>query len=364
MTRKAEAILYASQWQLMWRKFRSHKLAVVSLGFLAVLYLLVAFAQFVAPYDPRERHSERINAPPQRIRVWENGRFQWPFVYAYQQELDENTLAWVYSEDRSHRFALRFFVHSYRYRLLGVAYTDMHFVRVDEPGTLHLLGTDSLGRDVFSRLIIGGQISLSIGLVGIALSFVIGSLLGGLSGYYGGTVDMIIQRLIEFLVSLPTLPLWMGLAAAVPVTWPTTRIYFMMTVILSLVSWTGLARVVRGKILSVREEDYVMAARLSGAGQWWILRRHLLPSLFSYMLVSLTMAIPGMILGETALSFLGLGLQPPAISWGVLLQGAQNVRSIALYPWLLSPAVAIVVTVLCFNFVGDGLRDAVDPYVR
>jgi peptide/nickel transport system permease protein len=359
-----QTIVYASQWKLMWLKFRSHKLALASAILLGLVYLVVLFSQYLTPYDPTERHSDRVNAPPQPLHIVDNGTLSRPFVYAYSQVMDQNTLAWVYGEDREQRFPIQFFVRSHRYKFLGLFWTDRHLIGVQEEGTLHLLGTDHMGRDVLSRLLIGGQLSLSIGLVGIAMSFVIGLILGGVSGYYGGVVDMVIQRMIELLISIPRIPLWMGLAAAVPVAWPVARTYLMMTIILSFVNWTGLARTVRGKVISVREEDFVMASKLGGAREAWIIRRHLLPSLYSYIIVRLTMTVPGMILGETALSFLGLGLQPPALSWGVLLQGAQNVRTIALYPWLLSPAVMVVIVVLGFNFVGDGLRDAADPYVR
>ena len=359
-----QSLMYASQRRLIWLKFKKHRLALGSVGVLGLLYIVVFLAHYLTPYDPAERHTKRAHAPPQRVRVIHDGQLSRPFVYAYSQVRDERTLDWIYGVDRAKRIPIEFFVRGYRYKFLDLFWTDRHLFGVSEEGTIHLLGTDDLGRDFLSRMLIGGQISLSIGLIGVTLSFVVGLTLGGISGFYGGAVDMAIQRVIELLISIPTLPLWMGLAAAVPASWPATRIYLMMTIILSLVSWTGLARVVRGKVISVREEDFVMAARLCGAQEGWIIQRHLIPSMYSYIIVSLTMAIPRMIMGETALSFLGLGLQPPALSWGVLLQRAQNVRSIALYPWLLSPAIMVVLVVLCFNFVGDGLRDAADPYVR
>jgi peptide/nickel transport system permease protein len=364
MTQPETAAVYASQWRLMWWKFQSHKLALVSLVVLGVLYFVTFFAQFLTPSDPLQRNSDLLNAPPMRLYfVDQDGHFR-PFVYGYTQIQDAETMQWIYEEDRSQQYPLRLFVRGPTYKLWGLFEADRRLFGVEEPGRLHLLGSDTLGRDHLSRMVYGGQISLSIGLVGVFISLLIGIVLGGVSGYYGGVVDNVIQRVIELLRSLPTLPLWMGLAAAVPPTWPMLRVYLMITIILSLVSWTGLARAVRGKVLATREEDFVMAADLGGGTAAWIIRRHLLPAVASYLIVAGTMAIPGMILGETSLSFLGLGLQPPAMSWGVLLQGAQNVRTIALYPWLLSPAVMVIVTVLCFNFVGDGLRDAADPYVR
>ena len=364
MTRNAKGIMYYSQWRLIWLKFKSHRIALVSACVLLGIYLSVIFSQFLAPYDPTERHTDRTNAPPQPIHWTEDGRLQRPFVYGYHRVRNANTLAWDYTADTNIKLPILFFVQGQPYRLWGLFPTKLHLYGVAQGGTIHLLGTDYLGRDTVSRLLYGGQISLSIGLVGVTMSLLIGMILGGLSGYLGGVVDMLVQRLIEFLICIPTLPLWMGLAAAVPATWPVTHVYLMMCVILSLVSWTGLARVVRGKILSGREETYVLASQLGGAGTGWILRRHLLPGLTSYVIVALTLSVPAMILAETALSFLGLGLQPPAISWGVLLQSAQNLRTIALYPWLLSPAILVIAVVLCFNFVGDGLRDAADPYVR
>jgi peptide/nickel transport system permease protein len=257
---------------------------------------------------------------------------------------------------------VKFFAQGDPYKLLGFIPMSTHLFLAESPGRIFLLGTDQLGQDLFSRILHAAQISLSIGLVGIAFSFVLGCLIGGISGYYGGTVDMVIQRIIEFLISIPTLPLWMGLSAALPRNWSQIKVYFAITVILALAGWTGLARVVRGKILSTRNETFVKAAELAGASQARILLKHLLPSFTSYLIVNVTMSIPYMILGETALSFLGLGLRPPVVSWGVLLNAAQNVRTVAQYPWMLSPVIFVVLTVLAFNFLGDGLRDAADPY--
>ncbi|MGH2550685.1 MAG: ABC transporter permease [Thermomicrobiales bacterium] len=360
-----EKISVASQWKLVWWKFKSHRLALIGLIVLSALYLAVIFGPFLAPSDPAQRDSKNIFVPPQRIHfVGENGFSLRPFVYAYDQKIDLTTLDRISTPDTTREYPIKLFVRGSSYTLLGFIHSDIHLFGVEEPGTVYLLGTDEFGRDFLSRLIIGGQISLSIGVVGIFFSFILGMALGGVSGYYGGTTDVLVQRLIELLLCLPTIPLWMALASVLPVDWSTVRIYFMITVILSLLGWPQIARVVRGKLLSVREEDFVMAARLAGAREYQIIGKHLLPSTFSYLIVALTLAIPSMILSETALSFLGLGLQPPVVSWGVLLQQAQNVRTIALYPWLLAPAVMIILVVLCFNFVGDGLRDAADPYVR
>jgi peptide/nickel transport system permease protein len=355
----------ASQWKLVWWKFKSHRLALIGLIVLVILYLVVIFARFLVPYEPTKRDSKNIFVPPQTLHFnGENGFSFRPFVYAYDQKVNLETLERESAPDTSKEYPVRFFVRGSSYTLLGFIHTDLHLFGVDKPGTIYLLGTDEFGRDFLGRLLVGGQISLSIGIVGILFSFVLGMLLGGVSGYYGGSTDVVVQRVIELLLCLPTIPLWMALAAVLPVEWSTVRVYFMITLILSLLGWPQIARVVRGKLLAVREEDFVMASRLAGEREYQIIGLHLLPSTFSYLIVALTLAIPSMILSETALSFLGLGLQPPVISWGVLLQQAQNVRTIALYPWLLAPAGMIVITVLCFNFVGDGLRDAADPYVR
>lgn len=359
-----ERIYTASQWLLIWQKFRRHKLALLGSGILIFMYILAIFAPFFAPYGPNQKFNDYLYTPPTGIHfVDTQGRFTIrPFVYGMTKEMDMNTLETIYRPDTAQKYYLRFFSRGYEYSFFGLFNTNIHLFTVNDPGRIFLFGTDGLGQDMFSRTIYAGRISLSIGLVGIALSFVFGCLIGGISGYYGGHVDMIVQRLIEFLISIPTLPLWMGLSAALPRTWTQIQIYFAITIILALAGWTGLARVVRGKIISTRNETFVKAAELAGASEARIIFRHLLPSFASYLIVNVTLSIPGMILGETALSYLGLGLRPPVVSWGVLLSAAQNVRTVALYPWMMAPVAFVVLVVLAFNFVGDGLRDAADPY--
>jgi peptide/nickel transport system permease protein len=365
-----ERIFVATQWQLMWWKFRKHQLAIVGSIVLIVLYLTAIMADFIAPNDPNQFNKLYPYAPPQPIRfVDENGFQLQPFVYGLRHARDPVSLAVVFEVDTETKYPVRLFVHSYPYKLWGLFSTDLHLIgagvdpaKLEE--TFYLLGSDRLGRDQLSRILYGTRISLSIGLVGMSLSFLLGIFMGGISGYYGGIADNIIQRVIEFLRSVPTIPLWMALSAALPPTWPPIRVYFGITIILSLVSWTGLARVVRSKFLSLREEDFIMAAQLCGTSELRIIFRHLLPSFLSYIIASLTLSIPGLILSETSLSFIGLGLRPPTISWGVLMKEAQNLVVVAKAPWLLLPGLFIVVTVLSFNFMGDGLRDAADPYVR
>ncbi|RME70662.1 MAG: ABC transporter permease [Chloroflexi bacterium] len=359
-----ESYYLASQWQLVWRKFRKHKLALLGMVVLAIFYLMAIFADFFATNPYQQRYPEFALSPPQKIHFFdEGGRFHFPpFVYVQKQTLDMKTLRREYTEDTQVRYPLRLLVHGYPYKLLGLFETDIHLVGVEAPGVYFPFGTDEFGRDIYARTIFASRISLSIGFVGVIVGFVIGSLVGGVSGYFGGTVDLLIQRLIEFIISIPTIPLWIALAAALPPYWTSVQVYFGITVVLATVGWTGLARTVRGKILETREADFIMAARISNVPDFHIIVKHLLPSFASYLIVSLTLGIPGMILGETALSFLGIGIRPPAVSWGVLLQDAQNIRSVAQSPWLFIPAVFVVVAVLCFNFVGDGLRDAADPY--
>ena len=362
-TSAEERYFIASQRQLVWRKFKRHRLAVISGSVLTLAYLIAFSYEFVAPYGALTQHEGYVHAPPVRIHVVDpEGRLRAPFVYGLQGELDLSTFRRVFLEDTSVIHPLRFFVRGERYRFWGSIDGDRHLFDAGDEGKVFLLGTDALGRDVLSRVLAGSRISLTIGLVGVLLSFVLGCSLGGISGYFGGTPDLIIQRIIEFLGAIPNIPLWMALSAIIPINWPVIRVYFAITLILSVLSWTGLSRVVRGKLLELREYDFVTAAKLAGSGNGSIIVIHLLPGFLSYLIVHLTLAIPGMILGETALSFLGLGIQPPAVSWGTLLQGAQNVTNISIYPWLLTPALFVVVTVLLYNFVGDGLRDAADPY--
>lgn len=356
-----ERYYIASQWQLMWRKFTRHKLALVGTAILGVLYITALFSEFFSPYDIYERYPEYIYGPPQRIRIFENGRLHRPFVYGLTSERDPESFRQIYTEDRSQRYPLRLFVTGSEYKLWTLFPGKIHLFGV-ENGQVFLFGADKLGRDMFSRILFAARISLSIGLVGVSISFILGCLLGGISGYYGGAFDMVIQRIIEFMMSIPTIPLWMALSAALPANWPPIRIYFGITVILSVVGWTGLARVVRGKILQLREEDFVMAAKLSNATNLRVIFRHMLPNFIGYLIVHLTLSIPHMILGETSLSFLGLGIRPPSVSWGALLKEGQNVRTVVQNPWILIPGLFVVVTVLAFNLVGDGLRDAADPY--
>jgi len=357
-----EQYFIASNWTLMRRRFFKHKLAVVSLYLLILLYLVAIFAGFTAPYDRIKSHTELGLLPPTRVRIIHEGRLSRPFVYGVFRERRQDTFLWEYKYDRTVRYPIKFGVRGDPYKLIGLFETDVHLFGVDSPGVVYVFGADQLGRDTFSRTIHGARVSLSIGLIGVAISFILGCLIGGLSGLAGGAVDMALMRLVEFLESLPTLPLWMAMAAAIPLGWPTITKYFMITVILSLVGWMGLSRTVRGKILALREEEYVMAAIICGASTYRTIVRHMLPNFMGYLIVSLTLSVPGMILGETGLSFLGMGLTSPTVSWGVALQQASNIRTIAIYWWLLIPALFVVVTVLIYNFVGDGMRDAADPY--
>lgn len=356
-------LFVASQWQLIRWKFLRHKLAIGALAVLAIFYLCAIFAEFVSPYDATNHDVRYMHAPPQRLRFFdEKGYFHLrPFVYGLKSELDMVTLHTSYEEDRRYIYPLYFLVQADSYKLWGLFSSRIHLFGVKE-GVMFLFGTDKMGRDMLSRVIYGGRLSLSIGLVGIAISFILGITIGGISGYFGGGTDTIIQRIIESIRSIPTLPLWMALSLALPPYWSVIKVYFGIVIILSLVAWTGLARVVRGKFMSLREEDFIMAASLHGASEARIIFKHLLPSFYSYIIASLTLSVPGMILGETALSFLGLGLQAPAISWGVLLKESQHIRVLANAPWILIPGIFVVITILAFNFVGDGLRDAADPY--
>lgn len=365
-----ERVYTASQWKLTWWRFSKSKAAVISAVVLILFYLTGAFCEFVAPHTRDRYEPIFVWAPPQTIHLRdEQGKLSTPFVYGFTSKRDLTTLALVFEPDKTQKYPIRFFVHGDRYKWWGLWKTDVHLFGITSPEggknpMLYIWGSDGIGRDLFSRVIYGARISLSIGLVGVFLSLFLGIFFGGISGLFGGIADVLIQRLIELLRSLPGIPLWLTLAAAVPRSWSTTQVYFAITIILSLLSWTGVAREVRGKFLSLRGEDFVLAARLAGASNMRVIMRHMVPSFTSHLIASLTLTIPDMILAETALSFLGLGLQPPTVSWGVLLQDAQNVRAIALSPWLLIPGLLIIIVVLAFNYVGDGLRDAADPYAQ
>lgn len=362
LTPEQEAVFLASQKKLMWWKFKRHKVAVFCGVFLAIMYFMTIFAEFLAPFSLDTRNSKYPYAPPQSVHMFHEGEFIGPFVYDYKTSLDLTTLKRSFKPDTGKIIKLNFFCSGDSYDFWGIWEADNHLICPDKRDPVFLLGSDRLGRDVLSRMFYGARISLTIGLVGIAISFTLGIVIGGLAGYYGGWVDLVAQRMIEVIQSLPTLPLWLTLVAIMPVTWSPIFIYFGITVILGLIDWTGLARAVRSKLLALREEDYVLAARLMGAKPSRIIGLHLVPGFMSHLIASATITIPTMILGETALSFLGLGLRSPTVSWGVLLNEAQNINVVALYPWLILPVVPVILVILAFNFFGDGLRDAADPY--
>jgi peptide/nickel transport system permease protein len=363
---KGEEMLVANQWRLIWWKFSQNRLAVVSLVMVLLIYLVALFAEFFATTDPHAYRPTRTYAPPQVLSftgMTEEGPRFGLFAHGYRMEVEPEALRRVYVLDDEATIPMGFFVRGTPYKLMGLIPWDRHLIGPLDPNeAVHLLGTDRLGRDLFSRIVYGTRVSMSIGLVGVAISLVLGVVLGGVSGYFGGTIDTVIQRVIEFLMSLPTIPLWMGLAAAIPLTWDPLMVYFLVTVIISLIGWTQLARQVRGLFFSLKGEDFVVNARLDGNSEMRTIIRHMVPSFASHIIASVTLAIPAMILAETSLSFLGIGLRSPAISWGVLLQEAQNIRALATAPWLLWPGAAVVVAVLALNFLGDGLRDAADPY--
>ncbi len=357
-------VAVASFWQLIWWRYRRHRVAVFSSFVVIVFYLIAAFSEFVAPYDPEAKFVKYKLHPPPPVHIGDaEGNWHMPFIYQTVRERDPETFRNTYLPDTTIRHPIRIFTKGEEYKLWGEVTVTTKLFGLDVPQEeqgFFLLGTDRLGRDMFSRVSYGARLSLSIGLIGVVISLVLGILLGGLSGYYGGTIDNIIQRIIEFLRSIP---LWMGLSAALPPGWPILYVYFSITIILSFIGWTGMARVVRGKFLQLREEEFVMAARYYGSNELRIILRHMLPSFMSHIIAAMTLSIPTMILSETALSFLGLGLRPPAISWGVLLQEAQNISAVAIAPWtMVAPAIMVVISVTAFNFMGDGLRDAADPY--
>jgi peptide/nickel transport system permease protein len=362
LTPEQERYYMAPQWKMMWWKFRRHRVAVIAGFALLFSYASILVTEFLAPYALATRNTEYIYAPPQRVRLFHDGELIGPFVYPLRYQLNMETLRREYSADRTKPQPLRFFCRGDRYLFWGFVPGRLHLICPPAGGTFFLLGTDRLGRDMASRLLYGGRVSLTVGLIGITVSFVLGISIGGVAGYFGGWIDSIVQRVIEILKSLPELPLWMALSAALPVHWSPLLVYFGITIILGLLDWPGLARAVRSKLLALREEDFSTAARLMGASPGRIIGRHLLPNFMSHLIASATLSIPTMILGETALSFLGLGLRPPVTSWGVMLTEAQNIEAVALYPWLLLPMLPVIVTVLGFNFLGDGLRDAADPY--
>jgi peptide/nickel transport system permease protein len=362
LTAEQEKYYMAGQWKLMWWRFRRHRPAVVSMAFLALMYLSTVISEFIAPYDLQTRSSAYIFAPPQQVHLFHEGKFLGPFVYALKTTRDMETLQRVYTPDPTRPQPLRFFCLGDSYEFWGLIEGSFHFVCPPKGGQFFWLGTDRLGRDMFSRIVYAARISLTIGLIGITLSFTLALFLGGLAGYYGGWVDMIVQRLTEIIKSFPHLPLWLALSAALPVTWSPLLVYFGITLILALLDWPGLGRAVRSKLLSLREEDYAAAAQMMGAKPGRIIGRHLLPGFMSHLIASATLSIPSMILAETALSFLGLGLRPPITSWGVLLNEATDINVVAVNWWLMLPVVPVILVILAYQFMGDGMRDAADPY--
>lgn len=355
-------IEYASQWRLMWYRFRKHRLAVAGMVVVACFYLIAIFAEFLAPFDPELPNARLVYHPPQGIHLFDEKGFN-PHGQFFELSRDPDTLKLRYTPKEGANIELEFFARGFEYKMLGLFPTDLHFVGPkDKTQMFYLFGADRLGRDVLSRVVYGARFTLSLGLVGVCMSVVLGIFFGGIAGYYGGRIDWVIMRVVEYIISLPTIPIWLALAAALPKDWPPYLQYLSITVVISLIGWTELARVVRGRFLAMRGEVFVIAAQLDGCSEFRVIFRHMLPSLASHIIAAVTLAVPFMILAETSLSFLGLGLQPPSISWGVLLKEAQNIRSIAQAPWLFVPGACVVLAVLSLNFMGDGLRDAADPY--
>lgn len=351
-----------ANWKLVWREFRKHRLGLMAGVFLLVGYLLLPFAGFVAPYTPNERHADHLYAPPQGIHLFHDGKFIGPYVLPMAARADLVNYRWEYDTDTTKPMPLEFFCIGDSYKLAGLVRTSRHLICAPDGATVFLFGSDRLGRDVFSRILYGAQLSMTVGLIGITVSFLLGITFGSIAGYFAGRTDWTIQRVIEILRSLPELPLWLALSAAVPADWGPVAVFFMISLILGILDWPGLARAVRSKFLALREEEYVKAAEVMGARPARVIRKHLLPNFLSHLIASATLSIPAMILGETALSFLGLGLRAPAVSWGVMLNDAQHLASIEIYPWTAIPMLPIIITVLAFSFFGDGLRDSLDPY--
>ncbi|TLP69276.1 ABC transporter permease [Parasedimentitalea maritima] len=354
--------LDAPNWVLIWRQFKTHKLGLVSGIFLLISYALLPVAGFIAPYTANERHPDHLYSPPQSINFFHEGEFIGPYVYPMTSEANLETFQWEFVPDTDNPASLEFFCEGKEYYLAGLIPTDTHLFCAPGDATIFLWGSDRLGRDVFSRILYGAQLSLTVGIIGITVSFLLGITFGSIAGYFGGRIDWCINRVIEILRSLPELPLWLALSAAVPSNWGPVAVFFIISVILGILDWPGLARSVRAKFLSLREEEYVRAAEMMGASPGRVIRKHMLPNFMSHLIASATLSIPAMILGETALSFLGLGLRAPAVSWGVMLNDAQNLASIEIYPWTAIPMLPIIIVVLAFNFLGDGLRDSLDPY--
>lgn len=364
VTKAEERVSVASNWQLVWWRFKKHKLALISSVILIVFYSVVLIPDFFSTQDPELTDARLAFIPPQRLRFFDGGAFS-PWVPATVGKRNPTTLRMEWQIDETKKVPVGFFVKGYAYRFLGLIPTDIHLLGPasgDPAQRVFFMGSDRLGRDQWSRLMFGTRTSLTVGLVAVALSVILGIVLGGVSGYFGGWIDTVIQRVIELLQSLPTIPIWLAMTAALPQDWRPEQVFFAITIILALVGWTTLAREVRGRFLSLREEDFILAAELQGASRWRIIMRHMVPAFMSHIIATSTLAIPVMIINETSLSFLGLGIRPPAISWGVLLQEAQNIQTLALASWLLIPGLLVIVAVLAFNLVGDGLRDAADPY--